>query len=502
MALIEFRNLTFAYEGSYDNIFENLSLRLDSSWRLGVVGRNGRGKSTLLRLVAGELPHGGAVSMSLPCGYFPFPVAHPERETLAVLEALNPETPQWRLLRELSLLEVDQGALYRPFSTLSGGERVKALLAALFLRERCFPLIDEPTDHLDLEGRQVVSRYLKKQRGFLLVSHDRAFLDGCVDHILALERQDIQVRQGDFSAWQRERDARDAREYAEHQRLKRDIARLEAAARRSSAWAEQTEQGKYGSRNSGLRPDRGYIGHKAAKLMKRAKSVEARREAAAEEKSTLLKNAEQVQPLKLHPLEHPKRLLAEADGLSPDYGTGPVCAPVSFRLERGERLALTGRNGAGKSSLLKLVCGEDVPHTGRLETASGLVVSYVPQDASFLRGGLSRFAEASGIDETLFKTILRKLDFSRPQFEKDMGSYSAGQKKKVLLARSLCQSAHLYVWDEPLNYVDLFSRMQLETLLQEYPCAMLLVEHDARFLEAVGARTAALSPAFRYSRRS
>ncbi len=492
MSLIDIRCLTFAYEGSYENIFEELSLQLDSSWKLGLVGRNGRGKSTLLRLLAGTLPHGGAVSMPLEPVYFPAAVSHPEEETRSVLEKLAPELPLWRLKRELALLEVDEGALYRPFSTLSGGEQVKVQLALLFLREGCFPLIDEPTDHLDLEGRRLVSGYLRRQRGFVLVCHDRAFLDGCTDHILALNRQDAQLRQGNFSAWWRDKENRDAWEQAENRRLLREIAQLEAAARRTAAWSDRTEQGKYASKNSGLRPDRGYVGHKAAKLMRRAKSAQARQQAAAEQKAALLHNVEYAQPLKLRPLEHPKRRLVELERVSPSYGAGPVCAPVSLVLERGERIALTGRNGAGKSSLLKLVCGEAIPHTGRLELASGLAVSYVPQDAAFLQGGLSRFAEESGIDGSLFKTILRKLDFSRSQLEKDMADYSAGQKKKVLLARSLCQSAHLYVWDEPLNYVDLFSRMQLEELLREYPCAMLLVEHDARFLEVVGARAVAV----------
>lgn len=488
MSRIEIDNLTFAYEGSGSNIFEHLRLRLDSRWRLGVVGRNGKGKSTLLGLLAGRLDSGGAISGAPACTCFPPPVAHPQWETLAVLEDLNPQAPLWKLRRELSLLEVDEGVLYRPFDTLSGGERVKVLLAALFQDEGRFPLIDEPTDHLDLEGRAVVSRYLKGQAGFVLVSHDRSFLDGCVDHILALERQDVQVRQGDFSAWWRDREARDAWESAEQERLKREIARLEGAARRTAAWSDKTEQGKF-AKNSGLRPDRGYVGHKAAKLMKRAKAAQSRREDAVEKTSALLKNLEREQPLKLHPLEHPKRRLVEAENLVPDYGGGAVCAPASFTLEQGERLALAGRNGAGKSTLLKLVCGEDLPHTGALRLASGLKVSYVPQDASGLRGNLGAFAADSGIDETLFKTILRKLDFSRPQLEQDMERYSAGQKKKVLLARSLCQSAHLYVWDEPLNYVDIFSRMQLEALLQESPCTLLLVEHDARFLQAVGART-------------
>ena len=168
---------------------------------------------------------------------------------------------------------------------------------------------------------------------------------------------------------------------------------------------------------------------------------------------------------------------------------------VTDTVERGERVALVGRNGSGKSSLLRLALGEEIPHTGLFSLASGLVVSYVPQDASFLRGSLSQFARRSELDETQFKTILRKLDFARVQFEKDLSDYSAGQKKKVLLARSLCQSAHLYVWDEPLNYIDVFSRMQLEELLRVCRPAMLLVEHDQAFLEGLADKRVKLVPA-------
>ena len=485
MSLIEIRNLTFAYPGSFDNVFEGLNLRLDTSWRLGLVGRNGRGKTTLLRLLLGEYEYSGAISAPAELAYFPPRVAHPEADTRTVLEELAPGLEEWRLLRELAALEVDEGVLDRPFSTLSGGEQVKALLSVLFLREGAFPLLDEPTNHLDLEGRQLVSRWLSRKEGFLLISHDRAFLDGCVDHIAAINKKDVEVRQGDFSAWWRDKQARDDWERAENSRLKKEIGRLEDAARRTASWSDRVEATKKGSRNAGLRPDRGYIGHKAAKMMKRSKAAQARREEAVQAKSALLKNIELAEELKLHPLTHPKNRLVEARDAAPDYGNGPVCAPVSFTVERGEVAALTGRNGCGKSSLLKLACGEDIPHTGLFALASGLVVSWVPQDASFLRGSLRDFIRDSGVDETLCKAILRKLDFSRAQFDKDMADYSAGQKKKVLLARSLCQSAHLYVWDEPLNYIDVFSRMQLERLLQAYHPAMLLVEHDRAFLDGL-----------------
>ncbi len=176
------------------------------------------------------------------------------------------------------------------------------------------------------------------------------------------------------------------------------------------------------------------------------------------------------------------------------YGEKEICSPLSFEIRRGERIALEGGNGSGKSSLLKILMEEvsgqnhQISHTGTVTVGSGLVVSYVPQDTSHLKGRLSEFAEEAGIEESLFKAVLRKMDFERVQFEKDMSEFSGGQKKKVLLARSLCERAHLYVWDEPLNFVDIYSRMQIEALIQEFGPAMIFVEHDAAFRDMVADR--------------
>jgi lincosamide and streptogramin A transport system ATP-binding/permease protein len=156
-------------------------------------------------------------------------------------------------------------------------------------------------------------------------------------------------------------------------------------------------------------------------------------------------------------------------------------------------MALRGGNGSGKTSLLRLILGEDISRAGEVRVASGLIISYVPQDPSFLSGALQEYIDACGVDGTLMRAILRKLDFARVQFEKDLADLSAGQKKKVLIARSLCERAHLYVWDEPLNYIDVLSRMQIEELITEYEPTMLFVEHDAAFLENVATRIFDLS---------
>ena len=482
MSLISVNHLTFAYEGSFDNIFEDASFRFDTDWKLGFIGRNGRGKTTCLRLLQGMYEYRGQINAPIEFSYFPFEVQDPYRKTLDVLVEISPELLLWRIERELSLLKIDAEVLSRPFETLSPGERTKALLAALFQRENNFLLIDEPTNHLDLRGRELLSAYLNTKKGFLLVSHDRNFLDGCIDHTLSINKATIEVQKGNFSSWQHNKALRDSFELSQNETLKKDIARLNEAAQRTAQWSDTVERGKKSAADSG------YVGHKAAKMMQRAKATESRMERAVKEKEKLLKNIERADSLAVKPVPYFKETLLSAAELSLSYGERKVFENVGFTLSRGERLSLCGKNGCGKSSLLKLVLGESLPYTGTLRVGSGLIVSYVPQDTGFLSGDLKEFARNSRVDESLFKAILRKLDFSREQFEKDMRDFSAGQKKKVLIAKSLCEQAHLYVWDEPLNYVDVLSRIQIEELLLDCKPTMLFVEHDAAFVENVATK--------------
>lgn len=480
MSMIQVHNLTFSYPGSCDTVLDRLSFRFDTDWKLGFVGRNGRGKTTFLRLLLGELPCGGSITGAPPCTYFPFPVLNPDQMTLDVLGSACPAAEEWELLRETNLLGVEPEALYRPFSTLSNGERTKCLLAALFCGGERYLLIDEPTNHLDAAGRRAVAGYLRQKRSFLLVSHDRDFLDSCVDHILALQRTGAVVQTGNFSAWWENKSRQDAFELAQNEKLRGEVRRLEQAAARTSAWSDRAEAAKTGTRNSGLKPDRGYIGHKAAKMMRRSKSLEARRRRAVDETTGLLKDLERTDSLKLRPLTARSRLLDLRD-VVPFYGSRPVCRPLTFSLEPGERAALTGGNGCGKSTLLKLLAGQEIVYAGTLTRLSGLTISYVPQDTGSLRGSLRNFAREKNADEALLLAILSKLGLPREQFGKDLADWSAGQKKKALIARSLCESAHLYLWDEPLNYIDVWSRMQLEDLLLEFQPTLLFVEHDGAF---------------------
>lgn len=492
MSLISVTNLTFAYDGSYDNIFENVSFQIDTDWKLGFTGRNGRGKTTFLNLLLGKYEYSGIISTSVNFEYFPFKVTNPADNTIDVIENIYPDYLHWQVMRELSLLQVPEDVLYRPFDTLSNGEQTKILLATLFLKENSFLLIDEPTNHLDMNARKIVSDYLRAKRGYILVSHDRAFFDNCVDHILSINKANIEIQKGNFSSWWENKQRQDNFELAENEKLRKEITHLSAAAKRTSAWSDKVEKTKMGTKNSGIKPDKGYIGHKSAKMMKHSKTIEARQQAAIDDRSKLLKNIESSERLKISQLAFHTARFVELRDIAIFYGEKTACEGVSFTIEQGDRIALCGKNGSGKSSLIKLICGENLMYTGIFRKASQLKISYVSQDTSLLRGNLTDYATENDIDESLFKAILRKLDFSRVQFEKDMSDFSGGQKKKVLLAKSLCEKTHLHIWDEPLNFIDVISRMQIEELLLEYSPTILFVEHDSEFCKNIATKVVTL----------
>ena len=159
--------------------------------------------------------------------------------------------------------------------------------------------------------------------------------------------------------------------------------------------------------------------------------------------------------------------------------------PLNFEIMKGDRVAICGQNGCGKSTLLKTIMGEIPPVEGEVIMSPALKISYVMQSADSMSGTLRQYADEHGLDYTIFLSVLRQLDFSREQFEKRIEEYSQGQKKKVAIAGSLCEKAHLYVWDEPLNYIDVFSRMQIEKLLLDFKPTMIFVEHDNAFTDKI-----------------
>lgn len=385
--------------------------------------------------------------------------------------------------REAGLMGFDAADLDRAMDSFSPGEQTRLMLAAMFLRKNRFLLIDEPTNHLDRSGRELAAAYLGGKKGFLLVSHDRWFLDQTVDHICALEKSGVHIEQGNYSSYHANKELRDAFERERNEQLQGDIKRLSETAREKAAWSDRVEASKIGSHLG----DRGRVGHLAAKMMKRSLAIQRRTEAMIEEKKGLLRDIEYASDITLEGLVHPARVLIRLREAAAGYDGRAVFSGLNMEIAQGERIAVSGGNGQGKSTLLKVIAGELEPMKGSVNRASGLIISTLPQQAEG-RGTPREIGERMGLDLSYFLMLLRKLDFPREAFERDMSGFSMGQKKKVMLAASMAVPAHLYLWDEPLNYVDLPSREQIETMLSETAATLLFVEHDRHFEERVATR--------------
>lgn len=508
MAQISVNNLTFGYEGSFDNVFENVSFSVDTNWKLGFIGRNGKGKTTFLNLLLGKYSYEGAICASTKFDYFPYKITEHQWEMPVAdfMEELKSGCEAWRVICELEKLSESPEILYRPYCTLSPGERTKALLAVLFSQENEFLLIDEPTNHLDKDARESVKTYLASKKGFILVSHDRNLLDACTDHCLVLNRCSIEVQNGNFSTWWENKQRKDKFSIAQNEKHRKEIQKLNRVAEQTARWADKSERTKIGfdpiKEHDRSLSTRSYIGAKTKKMQSRVKQMEKRIEREIEEKEGLLQDIESPKDLKLFGLTHYKKVLVNVKDYSLRYedAENPVFEGVSFSVEKGDRVVLSGKNGCGKTTIIKKILQKcnfgnvyvNVAETGICEAASGLIISYVGQETIGLHGNITDYCKEHNLEESLFCSILRQLDFDREQFLKRIENYSEGQKKKVLLATSLLTPAHLYIWDEPLNYIDIFSRMQIEKLILEYQPTMLLVEHDRSFCDKIASKVVEL----------
>ena len=485
MSLVQINNLTFKYESDYENVFENVNLNIDTNWKLGLIGRNGKGKTTFLKLLTGSLKGTGSISKNVEVTYFPYEVKNDDITLNIIQEICMAE--DWEIIKEINLLNANVEILYRNFSTLSGGEKVKALLASLFLKENNFLLIDEPTNHLDTKAKTDIENYLKKKKGFILVSHDRSLLDSVTDHIISINNSNINIVQGNYSVWKENFDRQNNFELKQNEKLQKEIEKLEIASKESSKWSQSAEKEKQ-RKEANDKIDRGYLGHKAAKIMKKSKVLEERKNKNIEDAKSLLKNIDKVEELKLIPSQYDKKELIIANNFQIVYEK-PIFAPVSFVIENGDRLILKGKNGIGKSSIIKAILGEDIKHNGILKINNNIKISYVKQDTSSLQGSFKAFIQNNKVDESIFRAMLIKMGVNKKEINSNLEDLSEGQKKKVLLAKSISETADLYIWDEPLNYIDIITREQIENMILKYKPTMLFIEHDETFAERIANKT-------------
>src|SRR3954452_21627419 len=511
-------------------LFSNLDLVVAPGDVVGLVGANGAGKSTLLRLLAGlDEPEAGAVTYAPPdatVGYLPQEadrtpgesvrafllrrtgVADAEHAMNKAADALSLHEPgaddtyahaleRWlalggadideRVVQVAADLRLDVD-LELPMTALSGGQAARAGLAALLLSRYDVFLLDEPTNDLDLDGLDILERFVASLRaGVVLVSHDREFLTRTVTQVVELDRaqQQVNVYGGGYASYleERERSRRHAREsYDEYADTR---GTLEARARTQRAWMEK------GVKNARRKaPDNDKIGRKFRTEATEKQAAKARQTERLIERLDVVDELRKEWQLRMEIAVAPRAgaVVATARGAVLRRGDFTL-GPVDLQIDWADRVAITGPNGAGKTTLLGVLLGRIAPDDGAASLGPGVVVGEVDQARSLFTGEqalLRAFGdEMPAWTEAEVRTLLAKYGLRAEHVLRPAGSLSPGERTRAALALLQARGVNLLVLDEPTNHLDLPAIEQLESALSSYAGTLLLVTHDRRMLEAV-----------------
>jgi ATPase subunit of ABC transporter with duplicated ATPase domains len=513
MSLLEARDL--AVEAGGTTILEGLSLSLRSADKVGVVGRNGAGKTSLLQVLAGEAaPLGGNVRRRGSVGYLrQDPRQHVPREVTALahlLQARGLHEMEERLERLRRSLEdaptdaavsrfarleeryrtaggysgdaearrvaaglgLDHDRLDLPVGALSGGERRRLELARILLAGSEVLLLDEPTNHLDTDAKGWLMSFLAAYRGaVVVVSHDIALLDAAITRVLHLDRHGIVAYRGTYS------------EYREARRL--DQLRLAAMAER-----EQAEIRRLRTLADSMRGQTEKRARKARTLDTRVRHLQARAVSApARERRISYRFPEPP---------HCGRLVLEASGVTKGYGGPPIFQNLSFELSRGDRLLVMGLNGAGKTSLLRIVAGVAPADAGSVRLGTGVSLGYYAQEHEGIRDGVDVLSHVRGestesSDQEL-RALLGMFGLTGSMAFRDAGTLSGGEKTKLALAQLVAGLRNVILLDEPTNNLDPPSRTAIGQTLARWSGSIVLVSHDAEFVEVLAPQRVLMMP--------
>ena len=466
MSQISVNNLTFCYEGSFDNIFENVSFSIDTNWKLGFVGRNGKGKTTFMHLLLGKYLYKGAISTNIKFDYFPYRIEDEQRSLAAVefIEALKPGCETWRVICELDELGEEADILYRAYESLSPGEQAKILLAVLFSGENDFLLIDEPTNHLDINKMIWLEKTLKNYKGtIILVSHDRYFMDNVINKVYLLTKRGIEVYHGNYSYYIKESENRLLLELKNYKDQQKQITAMENSIKRLK---------EYG-RLCG--PSGGEI------FFRRAASIEKRLE-----KLEKLDKPEEKKKLNITfdmDSRSGKDVLT-INNLYLSYGTKEIFNNLNLSIKYQDRLCLVGDNGVGKSTLIK----EILKGNNSIKLGSNIKIGYIPQEIGFEDINLSVLEEARKYfigPEKYLRSALFKYLFAGENIHKKIKYLSGGEKVRLKIFCLIQNSYNFLILDEPTNHIDIDTREMLEESLQEFTGTILFVSHDRYFINKI-----------------
>ncbi len=508
--MISLDNLTVSYGGW--TLFDNISFLINPKDRIGLVGKNGAGKTTLLRIITGEQqPTSGAVTVNGECtiGYLPQTMRVADTTTLvdetakAFEEVLRLEAEIERLTREIAERTDYESADYeqllhrlndaqdhyhilggetrdadiektllglgfkredfgRATSEFSGGWRMRIELAKLLLRRPSIFLLDEPTNHLDIESIQWLEEYLRNYNGaVLLISHDRAFLDNVTNRTVELSLGKVTDYKVSYSKYVVLRAERRAQQLAAYENQQRMIEKTE----------EFIEKFRY-------KPT------KSNQVQSRIKQLEKLDRLEVEEEDLATLN------IKFPPAPRSGQVVAEIKDVGMSFGTKHVFGGANFTIGKGDRIALVGRNGEGKTTLARMLIGQLTPTEGTVRLGANVNIGYYAQNQDDLMDGdftvydtLDRVAV--GDIRTRLRDILGAFLFRGEDIDKKVKVLSGGERARLAMARMMLEPRNLLVLDEPTNHMDMRSKDILKSAIMKYDGTVVVVSHDREFLDGM-----------------
>lgn len=514
MIIISVQNLFKSY--GYNPVLEDVSFEVKAGDRIGFVGPNGAGKTTLFRMLCGmETVDKGQVFRAKDCkwAYLPQTPQYPSEWTgehvirsafhealtlasqmrhieqlmgdrslgdrLEVLmnryqamqerfEQVNGYQIEATMSQVINGLGITKTMLTTPFEQLSGGEKTKIGLAKILCEQSDVLLLDEPTNHLDVESMEWLEKFLLDYAGtILIISHDRYFLDAVATTICDVDNGSIQVYEGNYSFFIKEKEERLLREFAEYQEQQKKIKKMKETIKRLKEWANQSNPP-----NAGL--------HRRAKSMEKALE--------RMEKIDRPKLENEKIGLQFHRASRSGEEVIVLEDIDMGFGEKQLLNKASLLLRNGERKALLGPNGCGKSTLIKMVMGQLEPLQGKYKIGPSVKVGYLSQQA--IEGNPKRrvievFRDTVDMTEGDARHVLAKFLFYGEQVFKRLENLSGGERMRLRLAQLMHQEMNLLILDEPTNHLDIDSRETLEEAIANFRGSLLIISHDRYFLQKV-----------------
>ncbi|MEJ7815121.1 MAG: ABC-F family ATP-binding cassette domain-containing protein [Rubrobacter sp.] len=530
--LVQLRDISLSFPDK--KILEDVSLTIYPGDRISLVGENGAGKTSLFRILKGLLaPDSGEVSLArgVRIGYLEQDFAgmdeNPRRTCMEV--ALEPFESLVELERHIehlafelgeagdrtSGLMADLGEAQQRFEVLGGyefrartqstlmglglpelfwerrvsemsaGQRVRLALARLLLEDHDLILFDEPTNHLDVPAREWLEGHLAGlDAAYVVASHDRRFLDAVSSKVGHLDRGKLTLYSGDYTAFRRQLRQAEEDGWRRYEKNRKLAKKLQRQAQDYQRWSDAGEKKKRGA------ADKGFIGHKAAKVMKRSLLARRRMEEAVENART--EKPFEKDAVKIEFGSSKGRSLMRAEDIVVGYSKEhPLTRELSLDLWAGDRLAILGPNGCGKTALLRTVLGEIPPLQGDVRLTPSSNIGYFDQDNRLVPPDVTALEAVlgTGRDETLIRTVMGRMGIRRETVNKKVAKLSSGERAKVLLAGLILGDNNLLVLDEPTNYLDIETQDTLLEALGDFPGGILFVSHDRYFVEELATET-------------